>query len=481
MSRHAIAQFAIVAAALLAACKPHGDNTADSTPARNDATVEELRAIAKEAYIYGFPLVDNYRIQYAYFVERGGPEFKAPWNEIFNNARVYTHEDTAVQTPNSDTPYSYIGADLRAEPLVLTIPPIAKDRYFSVQLVDAYTYNFAYLGSRTSGNQGGRFLLTGPNWSGEQPAGIDAVLRSETALAFAIYRTQLFGPKDIDNVKKIQAGYAVQPLSAYLGDRSPIAAPTLAFPRPLSPEQQRSSLEFFDILNFVLQFCPTHPSEAELMTRFARIHVGAGITFDEGALSEKDRSAIAAGMGHAWAAFEQHKASVDAGARSPVPGFGTREALRNNYLVRMSSAVLGIYGNSPEEAIYLRYERDSVGEPVTGSHQYALRFAPGQLPPVNAFWSLTMYELPSRLLTPNPLGRYLINSPMLPSLKSDADRGLTLRVQHESPGRPLEANWLPAPQGAFSLVLRLYWPTPAATDGTWTKPELVRLDSERKE
>src|SRR5438552_16862649 len=134
-----------------------------------DVTPTEARAIAKEAYIYGFPLVDNYRIQYSYFVDRQTPEFKVPWNQLVNTPRVYTPADTAIQTPNSDTPYSWLGMDLRAEPLVLTVPPIEKERYFSVQLIDAYTFNFDYIGSRATGNEGGSYMVAGPNWKGETP------------------------------------------------------------------------------------------------------------------------------------------------------------------------------------------------------------------------------------------------------------------------------------------------------------------------
>ncbi len=141
-----------------------------SAQAQN-VTAEEARAIAKEAYIYGFPLVDSYRVQYAYFVDRQDPEFKAPWNQIHNIPRVFTPADTALQTPNSDTPYSWLGMDLRAEPIVITVSPIEKDRYFSVQLIDAYTFNYAYLGSRATGNDGGSFLIAGPNWKGDPPRG----------------------------------------------------------------------------------------------------------------------------------------------------------------------------------------------------------------------------------------------------------------------------------------------------------------------
>ena len=183
-----------LAAALVGALAFTSVGAADLTPA-------EARAIAKEAYIYGFPLVDNYRIQHAYFVDPQNPEYKAPGNQIRNTPRVFTPEDKAIQTPNSDTPYSFAGLDLRAEPMVLTIPPIEEDRYFSVQLIDLYTHNFAYLGSRATGNSGGNFLIAGPGWKGSKPKGIAKVIRSETELVFAPYRTQLFNAGDLDNVK----------------------------------------------------------------------------------------------------------------------------------------------------------------------------------------------------------------------------------------------------------------------------------------
>jgi hypothetical protein len=179
--------------------------SASTTVQAEDVTPAEARAIAKEAYIYGFPLVDDYRINYAYFFDTKTPEYKAPWNQIVSVPRVYTPADTAVQTPNSDTPYSFVGLDLRAEPIVLTVPPFEKDRYFSIQLIDAYTFNFDYIGSRTTGNDGGSFVIAGPGWKGETPAGVKKVFQSETEFAFALYRTQLFNPDDLDNVKKVQA------------------------------------------------------------------------------------------------------------------------------------------------------------------------------------------------------------------------------------------------------------------------------------
>ena len=435
-----------------------------------DISPAEARAIVKEAYIYGFPLVDNYRIQYGYFVDRQNPEFKAPWNQLKNIPRVYTPADTAIQTPNSDTPYSFVGMDLRAEPMVLTVPPIEKERYFSVQLIDAYTFNFDYIGSRTTGNNGGSYLVAGPNWKGETPKGVKKVFRSETEFVFAVYRTQLFNPGDLDNVKKVQAGYKAQTLSAFLGTAAPKAAPVIEFIKPLTPAEEKTSPQFFNILNFVLQFCPTDPSETELMARFARIGVGAGKTMDASKLSPEMKAAVEQGVADAWADFGELEKQFAAGKVTSGDVFGTRQYLKNNYLYRMAAAVLGIYGNSKQEAMYPFYAVDEAKEKLTGANRYTVRFAPGQLPPVHAFWSLTMYELPQSLLVANPINRYLINSPMLPQLKRDADGGLTLLIQNESPGKDKEANWLPAPKGPFVMAMRLYWPKEEAVEGKWTAP-----------
>ena len=449
--------------ALLGALALMSTHAAAITPA-------EARAIAKEAYIYGYPMVDSYRIQHAYFVNHESPEFKAPWNQLRNIPRVFTPEDKAVPVPNSDTPYSMLGLDLRAEPIVITVPPIAKERYFSIQFIDAYTHNFAYLGSRTTGNDGGSYLIVGPGWKGRTPKGVKQVIRSETELGLVVFRTQLLKPDDLDNVKQVQAGYQAQPLSSFLGQSAPIAAPQINFITPLTPATTKTSPEFFNVLNFVLQFCPTHPSEKELMTRFAKIGVGAGRNFDASHLAPEMKTAIEQGMTDAWAAFAGVKGQFDRKEVTSGDVFGTRAYLKNNYLYRMTAAVLGIFGNSKEEALYPMYAVDAAGQKLNGANRYTLHFAPGQLPPVHAFWSLTMYELPSQLLVANPLNRYLLNSPMLPQFQFDADGGLTLYVQNASPGNDKETNWLPAPPGPFFMALRLYWPKTEAFEGKWAAP-----------
>src|SRR3982074_1561216 len=302
----------------------------------------EARTSAKEAYVYGFPIVDNYRIQHAYWVDRTTPEYKGPWNQIWNSSQLFSPADKAIQTPNSDTLYSFVGADLRSEPLVLTVPAMEKERYFSVQLIDYYTFNFDYIGTRTTGNGGGSFLLAGPGWKGDAPKGVKKVFRCETELAFPTYRTQLFNPDDLENVKKVQAGYKVQSLSAFLGQPAPKAEPAIDFIKPLTPAEEKTSLQFFNILNFVLQFCPTVPSEKALMARFAKIGIGAGKTFDANKLPPELKTAIEQGMADAWVAFAGLKKDFDEGKVTAGDVFGTRAYLKGNYLYRMAAPLLGI-------------------------------------------------------------------------------------------------------------------------------------------
>jgi hypothetical protein len=467
--------------AALTACgagqKPREAESASTAPAPGGPmTPEQAREIAKEAYVYGFPMVDNYRIQYSYFIDPSSPEYKGPWNEVHSVARVYTPADTTIQTPNSDTPYSMLGADLRTEPLVLLVPPIDEDRYYSLQFIDGYTANFAYLGSRTTGNGGGAFLLAGPNWSGEKPEGIVEVITSDTDFALVAYRTQLFGPDDLANVAKIQAGYQAQPLSTFTKTEAPSAAPAVDWPAPLTPEDQKTSLRFFDLLDFQLGFAPTLPSEEDVRARFASIGLTGDGTFSTENLSPEMQEAFKAGMTDAWAEFTAFKkGKVDTGAVTSGQLFGAREELNGNYLYRMAGAVIGIYANSNAEAMYPVLTTDSDGAPLTGADRYTLTFPAGQLPPVKAFWSVTMYKLPESLLVDNPINRYVINSPMLPDLVANPDGSITIYVQNSPPESDKTANWLPAPPGPFQISMRLYWPEPQALDGSWQPPKLVRV------
>ena len=237
-------------------------------------TADEARAVAKDAFVYGYPLIESYKTLHKQALDRSNLDYRAPLNEIASAANVATPADTWVVTPNADTPYSFLWMDLRAEPLVLTMPKIETGRYYSAQLIDLQTFNFAYLGTRAFGNDGGDFLVAGPGWTGEPPAGIKAVVQCETEIAYALFRTQLFNCDDLQNVTKIQSGYKVQPLSRYLGTAAPPAATTLAWPRP-SPQMDGPE-SFFDYLNFLLQFCPVETSETGLRHRFATLGSAPG-------------------------------------------------------------------------------------------------------------------------------------------------------------------------------------------------------------
>jgi hypothetical protein len=429
--------------------------------AGNWPSPEEAKQIAGEAYVYAFPIVQNYLSIYQFALDSSGSQYKGPVNEVHNVARVFTPADTGVITPNSDTPYSFLIMDLRAEPIVVTIPAVDKNRYYSLQLVDLYTNNVDYLGTRTDGNGGGNFLIAGPGWNGATPQGIKRAIHIDTLLMYAQIRTQLFDAADIDKVKQIQSGYKAQPLSAYLHQTPPKAPPKIDYPRI---DSNTFDPQFWQYVNFLLQFCPTLPSERELRAKFERIGMKANAPWPPTGMPADIASAIQA------AAEEAHK-SLDQDAMkltSSVGLFGTPQEMAGKYRQRALGALAGIYGNSPEEAVYPSYVTDPSGQPYdTSKFNYK-----GELPPVNAFWSVTMYDMKTRFLVENPLNRYLINSNMIPQLKKNPDGGVTLYLQHNSPGPKLESNWLPAPNGPMGVVLRLYLPKPEVLTGKWVAPSI---------
>src|SRR5213592_4011535 len=437
-----------------------------------DITPTETKAIAEEGFIYGLPIVMNYAVMYEYSVDRNSGQFKAPFNQITNEARVFTYEDTSVVTPNSDTPYSILWTDLRAEPIVLSVPAVEKRRYFSVMLCDGNTYNYGYIGSRATGNEPGDYMVVGPDWKGETPPGIKKVFRSSTQFSAVAYRTQLFNPEDMPNVVKIQAGYKVQPLSRYLKQPAPPAAPAVNFPK-INKEMVKTG--FFDYLAFALQFALAEPQEKEIREKLARLG-------DLAALSQEQKAAVMAGVKEGEAKIKQYLESGQKNINGWKVGslFGDSAFYNGDWLKRAAAAQAGIYGNDAAEAMYPMTKTLVNGEPLDGSkNKYPLTFAAGQFPPVNAFWSVTMYDGKSQLLIENPINRYLINSPMLSGMKKNADGSLTLYVQKDSPGADKDSNWLPAPNGPIYLVMRLYWPKTEAPSalppgtGTWQPPAIV--------
>ena len=438
-------------------------------------SLAETRAIAEEGFIYGLPIVMNYAVMYAYAIDPSSGQFKAPFNELKNEARVFTYKDTAIVTPNSDTPYSFLWMDLRAEPMVLSVPAVEKGRYYAVQLEDGNTFNYGYIGSRSTGNDAGDYLVVGPAWKGATPHGIKKVFRSTTQFSLAGYRTQLFNPADMDNVKHVQAGYKAQPLSAFLKQPAPPAAPAVNFPKI---DAQMAKTAFFEYLDFALQFAPAGPEERDIRAKLARLGVGSG-HFALKNLSPEHQSQVTSGMKDGDARVTRLTDNVGRvvnGWKISSP-FGDRAFFHGDWLLRAAGAKAGIYGNDAAEATYPMTRTLASGEPLDGSKaRYTLTFPAGQLPPVNAFWSVTMYDGKTQLLIDNPINRYLINSPMLPELKKNADGSLTLYIQKDSPGPDKQSNWLPAPNGPIYLVMRLYWPKTEVPSvlppgsGTWQPP-----------
>lgn len=457
--------------------------TAAAAPADKLST-EQVKAIAEQGYIYGLPLVMNYAIMNEYAVDKGGSQFKATFNHIKSEPRLFTFKDTAVLSPNSDTPYSVAWLDLRAEPVVITVPEVDKDRYYSVQLVDGNLYNDGYIGSRTTGNQAGSYAVVGPDWQGDTPEGVGKVFHSTTPFMNVIFRTQLFNPKDMANVEKIQAGYKVQPLSAFQGKPAPAAAPKIDF---MPATSAGVKTHFWSYLSAALNYIPESDKDQDIRAKLASIGVSPGQTFDMKRLSTEHQQAIADGMKVGDDKINQLVSSgaTDVNGWQVGSMWGDRTFYNGDWLKRAGGAKAGIYGNDAAEAMYLLSRSDSKGQVLDGSkHNYTLTFAANQLPPVNSFWSVTMYYSDNQLLVENPINRYLVNSPMLADMKKNADGSLTLYIQHDSPGKDKESNWLPAPNGPIYLALRMYWPVPASESasvlppgkGTWQPPGIMVAD-----
>jgi hypothetical protein len=343
---------------------------------------------------------------------------------------------------------------------------------------DGNTYNVGYIGSRATGQAGGSWMVAGPGWQGATPPGIKGVIRATTQFGLTIFRTQLFGPDDMPGVVAVQRGYRTEPLSTFLRQPAPPAAPAIRWPRVNADIAKH---HFFDVLAFALQFNPPQPNEAAVRAQLAAIGIdGRGTPLPQ---SFFDRMELLA------AAFEGNRrveaAVAAAGVRmngwnvTPIPG--SPEAYNGDWMLRAVAAKAGIYGNSTEEATYPFTRTTATGEPLDGSKgRYTLTFAANQLPPVNAFWSVTMYHGGNQLLVQNPIDRYLINSPMLAGMKRNADGGVTIHIQKDDPGAELRPNWLPAPDGPIYMVMRLYWPKTDAPSllpigrGAWQPPGIVK-------
>ena len=456
-----------------------------ATKSTQELTPDEAKAIAKEAYVYGFPMVVNYKTLYMYVVNEKSPEYKGPFNYLGCDARLFTPEDKAVVTPNADTPYCMFWVDLRQEPVVVSVPEMEPERFYHFQLIDLYTHNFAYIGTLTTGNGSGKYLIAGPGWKGQKPEGINEVINCETDIFFVVVRTQLFNPEDIDNVKKIQDAYDLKGLSAYLGRQAPPAAPRIDFPEWKEGEQFTAGS--FNYIDFMLNLVNPVDEEKELMKRFAKIGLGTDEPFDINTFSPEIAEAIKGGVKDGFKEIEAFIAKETKDPLGSAKIFGTREfltksatanyGLTNFYILRAVAAHMGLYGNSGAEAIYPLYMADSDGMPLNASdNKYTLTFKSEDLPPVKSFWSLSMYDGKTQLFIENLLDRYLLNSTMMDQFKKDTNGSITFYIQKDSPGKDKESNWLPAPDGPLYMVMRLYGPEPDALEGRWTPPKVEKTN-----
>ena len=434
----------------------------------SELTAAEAKAIAGEAWAWGLAPVILYETMYSQALDASSPSYVGGFNVFRHYDRLFTSDDRDIRTPNNDTPYSWAWLDLRAEPIVFSVPAVA-DRYYVNQWVDLYTHNFAYSGTRATGKGAGTYLFVAPGWQGEVPAGIDKLFRAETDIVMTLTRTGVDGADDIPAMKAVQAGYRLAPLSAFSGTPAPAAAPVLDW--PVWDKAKAEGLGFIAYLNALLRCMPVVASEREMLARFARIGIGAGLPFDESKLAPDIRKAMEEGIAEARAGFEA-KAQTETDS---MRFFGSRAELGADYIYnRNVGAALGVLGNTKEEAIYLAQQTEPDGSMLDGTKHWRLRFEPGKLPPVDLFWSLTMYELPDRNLVPNPIGRYSIGD-RTPGLKADADGGLSIWLQHESPGPERESNWLPTPAGPFYFIARLYGPRADALEKRWVLPPLEKV------
>ena len=420
---------------------------------------QEARSIAKEAYLYAYALMENYNTIYKQAVDPTAREYVGGFGKFRHYSEPSTPANRDVVTPNNDTPYSWAWLDLRAEPYVISVPAVPKDRYYVLQWVDLFTQNFAYVGPRSTGSEAGSYLIAGPKWNGETPPGVRQVFKAETDIVGVLGRTALNGPEDVPNVKAIQEQYKLQPLSAFLGRPAPPPAPALTF--PVYDKAKTESHDFIGYLNFFLQFAePPYPAEVGIRQQFEKIGIRPGAPWDASKVDPQTLAAIDAGIADAKAAIRDELARTF----SSNGLFGPRSLMGTNYLRRDVAANKGLYGNDLEEAWYGGYDSQ-------GAKPQVIHFPAGQLPPAKFFWSMTLYTLPDRFLYDNPLNRYSIGD-RTKGLVYGQDGSLDIYVGHASPGKDKEANWLPAPEGEYAIVARVYGPDERMIKGEWKLPPL---------
>lgn len=442
----------------------------------------ELQELAAKAYVYGFPIVFNLDQVRRYVTTGVGANEAAPFNRFSHAGELAGPKDTFVSI-NNDTVYSMCQLDLSAGPLVLEVPDTS-GAYYVLQFVDAWTDNFAYVGKRATGTGAGRYLLTPPGWTGEVPAGTTRIA-SPTAVASIVGRWACEGDADLPRVKALQTQLTLTPVG------QPGAGAGLPTPDPRVPDE----LVFWEQLRVYLQAYPPAVQDLPLQQAFAPLgllEAGASPYVDADPVlaaalsvgakaghdglvavltSGADGDAVVNGWHQPYHAFDYNDDFFEIGA---VDSPEWRIADRAKALgLRAAAAMGGLWGNHGYEAAYAPVYLDSDGDELTGERRYTLTFT--QTPPVDAFWSITMYDVPDYYLVDNPIDRYSIGD-RTPGLVYDDDGSLTITLGAVPPVDPTaRANWLPTPVGAFRPLLRMYSPHPEVFDGTYEIPAIVKV------
>ncbi len=464
--RPLVKQYGLVLVLILAASSP--------VWAQSDAREEQAFKDGVDAYIYAYPLVTMEMTRRVVTDVAKPEDTHAPMGQ-FASLRTYPNASFRdVTAPNADTLYSSAFLDLSAEPYVLQIPD-EHGRYFLMPMLSAWTDVFAVPGKRTTGTDAQTYAITGPNWKGSLPDGVKE-LKSPTDMVWIIGRTYSSGtPDDYAAVHAIQDRYKLTPLSAYGKPYTPPPGKVDASVDTKTPVREQVNRvdvgTYFKTMAALMKDNPPAPADAPMVEKLAKIGIVPGQDFDIGKLD----AAAAKGLERAHkAALEQiiaHEKTAGKTVNGWVYSLQTG-AYGTDYLQRATIAFFGLGANLPQDAVYPVAETDGSGKRLTGANQYVLHFAAGETPPVDGFWSLTMYDK-DFFFVANPINRYAI-SPR-DALKKNADGSTDLYIQAESPGPDKESNWLPAPKDEFVLMTRLYWPREAVLDGSWKIPPVEQV------
>ena len=437
-------------------------------------SAEEAHAIGVEAYLYFYPLVtmEVTRKQLTNAERPAG--IQAPMNSFANIPAYPTADMRAVVRPNFDTLYSSAWLDLTKEPVIVSVPDTG-GRYYLLPMLDMWTDVFASPGWRTTGTQAGNFLVTPPGWTGTVPAGCTRIT-APTMYVWIIGRTKTDGPPDYDAVHKIQAGYKLTPLSRWGKAAEPVVGkvdPSIDMKTPPKTQVDTMSADkYFAFAAELLKQQAPHITDEPILARMKRIGIVAGQNFDFAKLDPTVQKALVSASADGQALMKWKTPTLARVVSGWSMNTDTMGVYGNYYLKRAIVAQAGLGANLPEDAIYPLNLGDDTGKPLDGTNKYVLHFDKASLPPVGAFWSVTLYDSEGFQVA-NPLNRFAVSSWM--PFKHNADGSLDLYFQNENPGAGKEANWLPAPKGVFNLTRRLYAPKPDALTGKWNPPAVMKV------